>query len=75
MHRCLNKEGITEEQAQHISDLIKQAGITLSQKLGGGNYIGTVYGRFYKTFGVTSYKAITQAQYPKAVAWLEREIR
>jgi len=73
-NRLTPRQLVTEEQAQYISDLVKQAGIALSQKLGGGNHIGSVYGRFYRAFGVTSYKAITQAQYPKAVAWLEREI-
>jgi hypothetical protein len=73
--RFLPREQISEEQAERISDLVKQAAIALSQKLGGGNYFGTVYGQLYRTFGITSYKLLTMAQYPKAVAWLEKMIK
>ena len=73
--RLQPRANITEEQAQQISDLVKQAGIALSKKLGGANAIGTVYGQLYRMFNVTSYKAITQAQFPKAVQWLENEIK
>jgi hypothetical protein len=66
---------ISEEQAERISDLVKQAAIALSQKLGGGNFFGTVYGQLYRAFAVTSYKSLTMAQYPKAVAWLEKMIQ
>ncbi len=66
---------LTEEQAEHISDLVKQAGIALSKKVGGGNQIGAMYGQLYRAFHVTSYKNLTQAQYPKAVAWLEKQIK
>jgi hypothetical protein len=66
---------ITEEQMRHIGEMFALAGMALSNKLGGGNHIGSIYGRFYRAFGVTSYKAITQSQYPKAIAWLDREIQ
>ena len=66
---------LTEEQAEYISDLVKQAAIALAKKLGGGNFFGTVYGQLYRTFNVTSYKLLTQAQYPKAVDWLEKQIK
>lgn len=72
--RLLPREVITEEQATYITDLVKQAAIGLSQKAGGGNFFGTVYGQLYRLFNVTSYKQLTQAQYPKAVAWLENMI-
>jgi len=70
--RLLPRSQLTEEQAEYISDLVKQAAIALAHKLGGGNFFGTVYGQLYRTFNVTSYKLLTQAQYPKAVAWLEK---
>lgn len=70
--KLLPREQVSEEQAEHISDLVKQVAISLSQKLGGGNYFGTVYGQLYRRFGLTSYKKLSQAQYPKAVAWLEQ---
>jgi P22_AR N-terminal domain/ORF6C domain len=73
--RFMPREQVSEEQAERISDLVKQAAIALSAKLGGGNYFGTVYGQLYRTFGVTSYKLLTMAQYPKAVAWLEKMIK
>ena len=72
--RLLPRETLSEEQAEHVSDLVKQAGIALSKKLGGGNQIGAMYGQLYRTFHVTSYKLLTQAQYPKALAWLEKQI-
>jgi hypothetical protein len=72
--RLLPREQISEEQAELISDLVKQAAIVLGQKLG-GNYFGTVYGQLYRMFGITSYKSLTMAQYPKAVAWLEKMIQ
>jgi antirepressor protein/ORF6C domain-containing protein len=70
--RLLPRSQLTEEQAEYISDLVKQAAIELANKLGGGNFFGTVYGQLYRAFNVTSYKLLTQAQYPKAVAWLEK---
>jgi hypothetical protein len=73
--RLMPREQISEEQAERISDLVKQAALALSQKLGGDNYFGTVYGQLYRAFGVTSYKLLTMAQYPKAVAWLEKMIQ
>jgi len=73
--RLMPREQISEEQAERISDLVKQAAIALSKKLGGGNYFGTVYGQLYRAFGVTSYKSLTMAQYPRAVAWLEKMIQ
>jgi len=73
--RLMPRESISEEQAEHVSDLVKQVAISLSKKLGGGNYFGTVFGQLYRTFNVTSYKLLTQAQYPKAIAWLEKQIK
>jgi hypothetical protein len=70
------EEVLNEEQAEHISDLVKQAAQALAKKLGGGgNFFGTIYGQLYRTFNVTSYKLLTQAQYPKVVAWLEKHIK
>ena len=67
---------LNEEQTEHISDLVKQAALALAKKLGGGgNFFGTIYGQLYRTFNVTSYKLLTQAQYPKVVAWLEKQIK
>jgi hypothetical protein len=65
---------LSEEQAARIGDLVKQAALALAARAGGGNFFGTVYGQLYRTFNVTSYKLLTQAQYPKAVAWLEKQI-
>jgi hypothetical protein len=73
--KLMPREQISEGQAEYISDLVKQAAIALSHKLGGGNFFGTVYGQLYRAFGVTSYKLLTLAQYPKAVAWLEKMIK
>lgn len=73
--RLMPRGQITEQQAERISDLVKQAAIALSKKSGGGNYFGTVYGQLYRMCGITSYKLMTQGQYPKAVAWLENLIR
>ena len=70
--RLLPRSQLTGEQAEYISDMVKQAAFALANKLGGGNFFGTVYGQLYRTFNVTSYKLLTQAQYPKAVAWLEK---
>jgi len=69
--KLMPREQISEEQAGHIADLVKQAAIATGQRLGGGNYFGTVYGQLYRRFGVTSYKHLSQAQYPLAVEWLE----
>ncbi len=73
--RLMPRELISEEQAERISDLVKQAAIALAQKSGGGNFFGTVYGQLYRMCGITSYKLMTQGQYPRAVAWLEKMIR
>ena len=73
--RLIPRGVLSEEQAEHISDLVKQAGIALSKKIGGGNQIGAMYGQLYRTFHVTSYKNLTQAQYLKAVAWLEKQMK
>jgi ribosomal protein L24E len=73
--KLMPRERISEEQAERISDLVKQAAIALSKKSGGGNFFGTVYGQLYRMCGITSYKLMTQGQYPKAVAWLEKMIR
>jgi hypothetical protein len=73
--RLMPREQVSEEQAEQVSDLVKQAAIALSKKSGGGNFFGTVYGQLYRTFGITSYKNLTMAQYPKALAWLEKMIK
>jgi hypothetical protein len=73
--RLMPREQISDEQAGEISDLVKQAAIALATKAGGGNFFGTVYGQLYRTFGITSYKHLTMAQYPKALAWLEKMIK
>jgi P22_AR N-terminal domain len=73
--RLLPTAVISEEQAGRISDLVKQAALRLGEKAGGGNFFGTVYGQLYRHCGVTSYKNLTQEQYPRAVAWLEKIIR
>ncbi len=73
--RLLPHATLSEEQAEYIGDLVKQAAIALAKKLGGGNFFGTVYGQLYRTFHITSYKLLTQAQYPKAIAWLEKQIK
>lgn len=73
--KLMPREQISDEQAERIADLVKQAAIALSRKAGGGNYFGTVYGQLYRMCGITSYKLMTQGQFPKAVAWLEKMIR
>jgi hypothetical protein len=73
--RLLPRAQISEEQAEYISDLVKQTAIAMAKKLGGGNFFGTVFGQLYRTFHVTSYKLLTQAQYPKAVEWLQKQIK
>jgi P22_AR N-terminal domain len=73
--RLMPRGQITEEQAERISDLVKQAAIALLKQSGGGNYFGTLYGQLYRMCGITSYKLMTQGQYPKAVTWLEKMIR
>lgn len=73
--KLMPREQISEEQAERISDLVKQAAIALSKQAGGGNFFGTVFGQLYRMCGITSYKLMTQGQYPKAVAWLEKMIR
>lgn len=72
--RLMPQEQITDEQAGRIADLVKQAALALAQRSGGGNFFGTVYGQLYRHCGVTSYKNLTQEQYPRAVAWLEKII-
>jgi len=73
--RLLPRAQISEEQAEYIGDLVKQTAIAMAKKLGGGNFFGTVLGQLYRTFNVTSYKLLTQAQYPKAVEWLQKQIK
>ncbi|HLZ62298.1 MAG TPA: phage antirepressor N-terminal domain-containing protein [Ktedonosporobacter sp.] len=73
--KLLPRAQISEEQAEQIADLVKQAAIALNKKMGSGNYFGTLYGQLYRMFGITSYKLLTAAQYPKAVAWLEKQIK
>lgn len=73
--RLMPREQISEEQAEQISDLVKQAAIALARQAGGGNYFGTVYGQMYRMFGITSYKSLSMGQFPKALAWLEKIIR
>jgi P22_AR N-terminal domain len=70
--KLLPQGQISDEQATHIADLVKQVAIAISDRTGGGNYFGTVYGQLYRRFGVSSYKHLTQAQYPQAVSWLEK---
>jgi P22_AR N-terminal domain len=70
--KLLPRGQISEEQSSHIADLVKQAAIAISQRSGGGNFFGTVYGLLYRRFGVNSYKHLSQAQYPQAVSWLEK---
>ncbi len=72
--RLMPRETIGEEQAERISDLVKQVALVLSKRVG-GNTFGTVYGQLYRTFNVTSYKSLTQAQYPKAIEWLEKQLK
>jgi hypothetical protein len=72
--RLTPRATLTEEQAARIGDLVKQAALALAARAGGGNFFGTVYGQLYRTFNVTSYKLLTQAQYPQAIAWLEAQI-
>jgi hypothetical protein len=45
---------------------VKQTAIAMAKKLGGENFFGMVFGQLYRAFNVTSYKLLTQAQYPKA---------
>jgi hypothetical protein len=73
--RLMPREQISDEQAAEIADLVKQAAIALAKKAGGGNFFGTFYGQLYRTFGITSYKNLTMAQFPKALAWLEKMIK
>lgn len=73
--RLLPRAVISDEQAEYVSDLVKQVAIAMARKLGGGNFFGTVYGQLYRTFNVTSYKLLTQGQYPKAVEWLHKQLK
>lgn len=73
--KLMPRSQISEEQAQQIADLVKQAALALGEKMGGGNFFGTIYGQLYRRFGVTSYKTLTMAQYPQAVEWLEKQIK
>jgi hypothetical protein len=72
--RLLPRATLSEEQAEQISDLVKQVALALASRAGGGNFFGTVYGQLYRAFGITSYKNLTQAQYPLAVRWLEKRL-
>jgi hypothetical protein len=72
--RLMPRETINEGQAERISDLVKQVALALSRKVG-GNTFGVVYGQLYRTFNITSYKLLTQAQYPKAIEWLEKQLK
>ena len=72
--KLMPRAQISEEQAQMIADLVKQAALALGEKMGGGNFFGTIYGQLYRRFGITSYKSLTMAQYPQAVEWLEKQI-
>lgn len=72
--RLMPRETISEEQAERISDLVKQVALAFSRKVG-GNTFGVVYGQLYRTFNITSYKLLTQAQYPKAIEWLEKQLK
>lgn len=71
---------ITSEQQATIQGLIQDLvaaanarGIALWQNRGGNNY-QAAYATLNRTFRVPSYKNLTQAQFPKAVEWLQREI-
>lgn len=62
-------EPITEEQAQHISQAVKNIAYKLSEKTGRNEY-GGVYSQLYGKFGITSYKLLPAARYDEAMAFL-----
>jgi len=59
-----------------VEDLVTAAdarGVRLWASRGKNNY-QSVYATLNRTFNVAKYEELTQAQYPKAVEWLKREI-
>jgi hypothetical protein len=61
---------ITEEQAAHVSTVVKSLAEMLTRQKGKNQYQG-VFSELYRRFGVPSYKHIRQEQYDSVLAFLD----
>jgi quinol monooxygenase YgiN len=61
---------ITDEQAAHISTVVKALAELLTRQKGKNQY-QSVFAELYRRFGVSSYKHIRQEQYSDVLAFLE----
>jgi hypothetical protein len=61
---------ITEEQAAHVSTVVKALAELLTRKEGKNQYQG-VFSEIYRRFGAASYKHIRQEQYADVLAFLD----
>lgn len=61
---------ITDEQATHISNMVKALAEVLTRQEGKNQY-QSVFGELYRRFGVSGYKLIRQEQYDAVLAFLE----
>jgi polyhydroxyalkanoate synthesis regulator phasin len=57
-----------------VEDLVAAADARGAKLWGGKNNYQAAYATLNRTFNVAKYEELTQAQYPKAVEWLKREI-
>lgn len=60
---------ISQDQAVQISQAVKAIAMVWSKQMGKNQY-GSVYGRFYQQFNITSYKLLPNQKFPSAMNWL-----
>jgi hypothetical protein len=60
---------ISEEQATQLSQAIRAIGLTLTKTTGENQY-GKVWGEFYRKFGVSKYRHLSQAKFTPAMKFL-----
>ncbi|MCB0032956.1 MAG: ORF6C domain-containing protein [Anaerolineales bacterium] len=63
------KHNITPDQASQISQAVKLVAVSLGKKTG-KNEFGSVYGEFYRQFGITSYKLLPTSKFETAMRFL-----
>jgi hypothetical protein len=62
---------ITEEQAAHVSTVVKALAEMLTRQEKGKNHYQGIFGELHRRFGVPSYKHIRQEQYADVLAFLD----
>lgn len=60
---------ITPDQASQISQAVKMVALVMSKRSGSNQY-GSIYGEFYRKFGITSYKLLPANRFEEAISFL-----